>query len=603
MTRYILGIDEGTTSARAFVIDEDTNVVGFGQAELTQHYPQPGWIEHNPKEILATQLEVIRAALRDANIQPSDLSTIGLTNQRETALVWDKETGEPIYNAIVWASRHSTPVVEKWVAEGLGDLIQERTGLIPDAYYSGSKIRWILDKVPGAQARAEAGELLAGTIDTWLIWNLTGRSRFVTEVSNGSRTMMMNINTLDWDDELLGHYGIPRRMLPEIIESNGDFGSVEATFGSDVRITGVLGDQQAGLFGQAAYRKGLSKMTYGTAGVLNINSGSEPQPIPGITPSVGWKVNGEVSYEVEGVLFSQGKTMQWLRDDLQLIHAAPDSEWYAGQVPSTDGVYLVPAFTGLAAPHWDPHARAAIIGMSNATSRLHVIRAGVESMVYQTRDMVEAAYDKGNGVSLDELRVDGGAVKNNLLCQLQADILGIPVVRPKNSEATIFGAMLLAGLGAGIYAGFDDLEAKWAVDRVFEPNMDRAQADELYDGWLRAVELTKGWAKPKAKAFALRHCGVGPRHAPCRGPTPSSSPALQPPAREERRAQGRSAKFLPNVRRSCLTEAVAERAEGTGVSARGQSGLRRARRSPRCRFRGAGGFVDQIRRGSAWGSR
>ncbi|MGC5616378.1 glycerol kinase GlpK [Georgenia sp. Z1491] len=498
MARYILGIDEGTTSARAFVIDDDTNVVGFAQAEITQQYPRPGWIEHNPKEILSTQLESIRAALRDANLQPSDLSAVGLTNQRETGIVWDKETGEPIYNAIVWASRHSVEVVERWVADGLGDLIQQRTGLIPDAYYTASKIRWILDQVPGAQARAEAGELLAGTVDTWLIWNLTGRKEFVTETSNASRTMMMNLETLDWDDELLGHYGIPRHMLARIASSGEVFGDISATFGAPVPIGSNLGDQQAGLFGQAAYREGLSKMTYGTAGVLNINSGSKPRPIEGLTPSVGWTIGGETTYEIEGVLFAMGKTMQWLRDDLQLIHSAPDSEWYAGQVQSTEGVYLVPAFTGLAAPNWDPHARAAIIGMSNATTRLHVIRAAVESMVFQTRDVVEAAAKGELGVSISELRVDGGAVRNNLLCQMQANILGIPVVRPKNAEATIFGAMLLAGLSTGIYADLEELESKWEVDQVFEPTMSRDQADSLYEGWQRAVELTKGWNRPRS---------------------------------------------------------------------------------------------------------
>ncbi|VXB56518.1 Glycerol kinase 2 [Pseudoclavibacter sp. 8L] len=497
MAKYILGIDEGTTSARAFIIDEDCNVVGFAQAELTQLYPRPGLIEHNPREILNTQLEVIRAALRDANLEPSDLSAVGMTNQRETGVVWDKETGAPIYNAIVWASRHSVEVVEGWVEQGIGPLIQERTGLIPDAYYTASKIRWILDQVPGAQARAEAGELLAGTIDTWLIWNLTGRKAFVTDTSNASRTMMMNLETLQWDEELLGHYGIPRKMLADIVPSGEIVGDLSATFGAPVPIGGNLGDQQAGLFGQAAFRKGLSKMTYGTAGVLNINSGDKPQRIEGLTPSVAWTVEGKTSYEIEGVLFAMGKTMQWLRDDLQLIHAAPDSEWYAGQVASTEGVYLIPAFTGLAAPTWDPHARAAIIGMSNATTRLHIIRAAVESMVFQTRDVVEAATQSGE-ISISELRVDGGAVKNNLLCQLQADVLGIPVVRPKIAEATIFGAMLLGGMSAGIFADLEEVESKWKVDRVFEPQRSRDEADSMYAGWRAARELTMGWAKKVA---------------------------------------------------------------------------------------------------------
>lgn len=494
MVQYILGIDEGTTSARAFIIDQDCEVVGFGQAELTQHYPKPGWIEHDPRQIWTTQLEVIRQALRQADLQPSDLSAVGLTNQRETGVVWDRETGQPIYNAIVWASRHTVDVVQGWVDAGHGPLIQERTGLIPDAYYTASKIRWILDQVPGAQERAEKGELLAGTVDSWLIWNLTGRKAFVTDYSNASRTMMMNLETLEWDEELLGIYNIPRRMLADIVPSDTVVGDISATFGAAAPIGSNLGDQQAGLFGQAAFHHGQVKMTYGTAGVLNINCGPSPQRVEGLTPSVAWGVGGKVAYEIEGVLFSMGKTMQWLRDDLQLIHAAPDSEWYAGQVPSTDGVYLIPAFTGLAAPTWDPHARAAIIGMSNATTRLHIIRAAVESMIFQTRDVVEAALT-GSDLKIPELRVDGGAVKNNLLCQMQADILGIPVIRPKVAEATIFGAMLLAGLAAGVFESLEELESKWAVDRVFEPSISSDEADARYAGWRAARELTKGWAK------------------------------------------------------------------------------------------------------------
>lgn len=496
MTRYILGIDEGTTGARAFVINEECDVLGLAAAELTQHYPRAGWIEHDPMEILNIQLEVIRAALRQAKLQPSDLSAVGLTNQRETGIVWEKETGRPIYNGIVWASRQTVDVVEGWVNQGLGEKIEERTGLIPDAYYTASKIRFILDQVPGAQERAENGELLAGTVDTWLIWNLTGRQAFVTDYSNASRTMMFNFEKLEWDEELLAAYGIPKQMLAEIVPSDAVVGDISATFGAPVPIASNMGDQQAGLFGQAAFNPGQSKMTYGTAGVLNINCGTTPQRVAGLTPSMAWGVQGKATYEIEGVLFAMGKTMQWLRDDLKLIHAAPDSEWYAGQVPSTQGVYLVPAFTGLSAPTWDPYARAAIIGISNATTRLHIIRAAVESMVFQTRDVVDAALDGSNGtISIPELRVDGGAVKNNFLCQLQADILGVPVVRPVISEATVFGTMLLAGLSTGIYSSLDEVAGKWKEDRRFEPNMSRDQAESMYAGWREARELTKGWAQ------------------------------------------------------------------------------------------------------------
>ncbi|WP_378147094.1 FGGY family carbohydrate kinase [Cnuibacter sp. UC19_7] len=494
MTQYILGIDEGTTSARAFVIDEDTNVLGFGQAELTQIYPRPGWLEHDPMQILNTQLEVMRAAIRQAGITPDQLSAVGLTNQRESGMVWEKDTGRPIFNLIVWASRHSDEIVQEWVDSGFGELIKERTGLVPDAFYAASKIRWILDHVEGAQERAERGELLAGTVDTWLIWNLTGRQSFVTEPSNASQTMMMNLDTCDWDDDLLREMRIPRQMLAEILPSDAHFGTIEATFGAAVPITSNLGDQQAGLFGQAAYKQGQVKMTYGTAGVLNINNGPTPFRPEGLTPSAAWNIQGKLAYETEGVVYAMGKTMQWLRDDLQLIHAAPDSEWYAGQVSSTEGVYLVPAFTGLAAPTWDPTARAVLVGMSNATNRLHIIRAAVESMVYQTRDLVDAAV-QGSAFEIPELRVDGGAVKNNLLCQLQADTLGIPVIRPKNAEATIFGAMLLAGLSAGVYKSLDEVEAKYQVDRVFEPQISRDQADALYAGWTTARDMTRGWTR------------------------------------------------------------------------------------------------------------
>ncbi|MGM7421804.1 FGGY family carbohydrate kinase [Cellulosimicrobium sp. CpK407] len=501
MTKYILGIDEGTTSARTFVIDEEGTVLGLGQAELTQHYPRSGWIEHDPQEIVTTQYETMRAAMRQAGIQPADLSAIGLTNQRQTALVWEKDTGRPIYNAIVWASRHSVDIVEQWVAEGHGETIRSKTGRTPDAFYSASKIRWILDAVPGAQERAEKGELLAGTIDTWLVWNITGREAFVTDYSNGAETMMMNLETLDWDDELLSIYGIPRVMLPRIVPSDTVVGDAAPSFGAPVPIAANMGDQQAGLFGQAAFKPGQAKMTYGTAGVLNINAGSSTAYVPGLTTTAAWGVGGDIAYEIEGVVYAMGKTMQWLRDDMKLIHAAPDSEWYAGQVASTEGVYLVPAFTGLGAPDWDSYARAAIVGISNATNRLHIIRAGVESMVYQTRDLVQAALDQSD-ITIPEIRVDGGAVKNNLLCQMTADITGIPVIRPRVQEATIYGAMLMAGIATGVYGSLDEVSSRWQQDRVFEPAMSRDQADTLYAGWREARELTKGWARKVPGAAA-----------------------------------------------------------------------------------------------------
>ena len=494
MPKSILAIDAGTTSARALVLDEGCEIISVGQREITQHYPQPGWIEHDPAELLSTQLEVMRAALRQAEIQPADLSAAALTNQRETALVWEKDTGRPIYNAIVWASRQSTPVIERWREQGMHDLIRERTGLLSDAYYSASKIAWILDLVPGAHERAAKGELLAGTVDSWLIWNLTGRSRFVTDYSNASRTMMFNIHKLEWDEDLLAGYGIPRAALAEVVPSDSVFGDLSSTFGAAIPIASDLGDQQAGLFGQVCFSPGQAKMTYGTAGVLVLNSGETPLTIEGLTASAAWGLNGKATYEVEGVLFAVGKTMQWLRDDLKLIHDAADSEWYGGQVSSTAGVYLVPAFTGLAAPVWDPYARAAIVGMSNATTRLHVIRAAVESMVYQTRDVVDAV-EAGKTMSISELRVDGGAVRNNMLCQLQADILGIPVIRPKVTEATAMGAAYMAGLTTGMFSGTDEVEKLWQVDRVFEPEMSEERREEMYAGWLYARGLTGNWSQ------------------------------------------------------------------------------------------------------------
>ncbi len=493
-TSYVMGIDEGTGGARTLIFDGEGRIVAEAARELTQQYPHAGWVEHDPMEILEAQLETARRALAQAKLSPRDVRTIGLTNQRETAMVWEKESGRPIYNAIVWASRQTVDVVERWAAAGLGDAVREKTGLIMDAYYSASKIAWILERVEGARERAGRGELLAGTIDAWLMWNLTGRERFVTDYSNAARTMMFNIHDLKWDEELCEGFGIPVSILPEVLPSDADFGTVGQVFGAEIPIQGVLGDQQAGLFGQACYEKGLAKMTFGTAGVFVQNTGSEPIVLDGLTASTAWGVNGEVTYEIEGVIYASGKTMQWLRDDLKLIHSAPDSEWYSGQVPDTQGVYLVPAFTGLAAPEWDMYARAAIVGMSSSTNRLHVIRAGLESMAYQTRDVIDRLLASGE-VGLPELRVDGGAAKNPILCQFQADILGIPVIRPQNTEATVTGAAYLAGLSSGLWKDLDEVASLWQEERVFEPRMPEERREQLYAGWREAVDLTRGWAK------------------------------------------------------------------------------------------------------------
>jgi glycerol kinase len=490
---YILGIDEGTTSARTILFDDKGEAVAVATQEITQNYPRSGWIEHDPIEIVNAQKATIARVLEQAQVSPRDIVAAGVTNQRETALVWDRKTGEPIYRAIVWASRQSASVADAWSQE-FGDRVTEITGLFCDAYYSASKIAWILDRVDGARERAQKGELCAGTIDSWLIWNFTKGERHVTEHSNAARTMIYDIHQGVWSEELCDRYGIPMDMLPEILDSDGQFGDMTGVLGRDVPITGVLGDQQAGLFGQAAFEPGMAKMTFGTAGVFTINTGDSPIEPKGVTASAAWKAKGKLTYESEGVNYASGKTIQWLRDDLKLIHAAPDSEWYSGQVDDTQGVYLVPWFSGIAAPDWDMYARGAIVGMNSGTNRNHIIRAGLESMAYQTRDVVDAALASGD-VELPDLRIDGGAVGNEVLCQFLADILGRPVVRPKQPEATVMGATFMAGLGSGLWADQEELSSLWQEDRTFEPEMSEDRREQLYAGWREARELTKGWAK------------------------------------------------------------------------------------------------------------
>lgn len=501
-----MGIDEGTGSARTLIFDEEGQVVAEAARELTQHYPRTGWVHHNPKEILQNQLGTMQQVLEEAKLSPRDIRTIGLTNQRETALVWDKESGEPVYNAIVWTSRQSVDIIERWAAEGLSDEILQKTGLPNDAWFSASKIAWILENVEGARERAERGELLAGNVDSWLIWNLTGRQRHVTDYSNASRTMLFNIHTLRWDEELCEAFGIPVQMLPEVVPSDADFGSVGSSFGADIPIRGVLGDQQAGLFGQTCFESGLAKNTFGTAGVYTMNTGSEPLTLEGLTASVAWGLKGEVTYMTEGVFFSAGATIQWLRDAAKMIHASPDCEWYSGQIPDTQGVYFVPAFSGLTAPYWDMYARAAIVGMSISTNRLHIIRAGLESLAYQTKDIVDTILANGD-VEISQVRVDG-AVKNDLLCQFLADILGVRVVRPKVTEATVLGAAYMAGLSSGLWKDLDELSALWQEDRVFEPQMSQERRDRLHEGWRIAVESTRGWAKKVTPDHSLEETQV-----------------------------------------------------------------------------------------------
>jgi glycerol kinase len=491
---YVMGIDEGTTSARTIILDEEGQIVAEAARELTQRYPRTGWVHHDPMEILQIQLGTMHQVLEESKLSPQDIRALGITNQRETTIVWEKASGLPVYNALVWSSRQTVDIVQRWAAEGLNEDILRKTGLPNDAWFTASKLAWILEHVEGARQKAERGELLAGTIDTWLVWNLTGRQRHVTDYSNASRTMVFNIHTLRWDEELCDAFGIPVQMLPEVVPSDAHFGSAGPSFGADIPIQGILGDQQAGLFGQTCFESGLVKNTYGTAGVCTMNSGPEPLMLGGMTAGVAWGLNGEVTYATEGVFFAAGATIQWMRDACKLIYSAADTEWYSSQVADTQGVYFVPAFSGLAAPYWDVHARAAIIGMSSSTNRLHIIRAGLEALAYQTRDIFETMLANSD-VELPQVRVDGGVVRNDLLCQFLADILGIPVVRPKSTEATVLGASYMAGLSSGLWTNLAELSAMWQQERIFEPQMSVERRDQLYSGWLAAVELTKGWTK------------------------------------------------------------------------------------------------------------
>lgn len=490
-----MGLDEGTGSARTVILDDKGQIVSEVARELKQYNTRAGWSEQDPVEIFETQLDTMRRALAEAKLSPQDVRAIGITVQRSVAVVWEKDTGKPIYNAITWFTRDQVnDIVERWAAEDLSTIIREKTGLPNDSWFCASKITWILENVEGARERAERGELLAGTIDTWLIWKLTGGERFVTDYSNASHTMFFNIHKLCWDEELCDAFGIPVRMLPEVVSSDAHFGTTGKTFDAEIPIRAVLGDQMAGLFGQTCYEPGLAKNTYGTAGVYNVNTGSEPAYREGLLTSIAWGLDGKVTYETEAVFFSGGATIQWLRDAMKMIDNAPESEWYSSQVPDTQGVYLVPAFNGLVSPHYDMYARAIICGMSNNTGRNHVVRAGLESIAYQTRDLVEAVIGQGD-LDVYELRVDGGAAKNDLLCQFQADILGMPVVRPKITEATVLGIAYMAGLAGKLWKDQDELSHMWQKDRVFEPQMKDERRERLYEGWKAALDLTRGWAK------------------------------------------------------------------------------------------------------------
>lgn len=490
MEQYIMSLDQGTTSSRAILFNKKGEIVYTAQREFPQYFPQPGWVEHNPSEIWSSILAVIATCLAEAEVKPSQIAGIGITNQRETAVVWEKDTGHPVYNAIVWQSRQTADICADLKAQGHEDMIRQKTGLLIDPYFSATKVRWILDHVEGARDRAEQGELLFGTIDSWLIWKLSGGTAHVTDYSNASRTMMYNIHELEWDQEILDLLDIPRTMLPEVRGSSEVYAHTVPYhfFGSQVPIAGAAGDQQAALFGQACYEEGAIKNTYGTGCFMLMNTGERAiNSQHGLITTIAWGIDGKIEYALEGSIFVAGSAIQWLRDGLRMIKDSKDSELYASRVDSTEGVYLVPAFVGLGSPYWDSEVRGAVFGLTRGTSKEHFIRGTLESLAYQTRDVLNAMQqDSGN--TLAKLRVDGGAVKNNLLMQFQSDILGAPVERPVISETTALGAAYLAGLAVGFWSSREEICEQWASERIFEPGMAEEQRERLYAGWQKAVE-------------------------------------------------------------------------------------------------------------------
>ncbi len=489
---YILAIDQGTTSSRAILFDHQGHIGGMAQREFGQIFPEPGWVEHNPREIMTSVLSTITEVMNNAQVDASAIAGIGITNQRETTVVWDKATGQPIYNAIVWQSRQTRDICDQLKADGYEDMVREKTGLLIDAYFSGTKVKWILDKVEGARARADRGELLFGTIDSWLIWNLTGGKAHVTDVTNASRTLMYNIHELCWDDELLAMLDVPRAMLPDVRSSSEIYGTTQGQhfFGHEVPIAGIAGDQQAALFGQACFDVGMTKNTYGTGCFMLMNTGEKAVTSKnGLLTTIAWGIDGKVEYALEGSIFVAGSVIQWLRDGLRMLGKASDSQAYAERASDSDGVYFVPAFVGLGAPYWRSDVRGAVFGLSRGTTKEHFVRAAVESMAYQTRDVL-SAMQADSGIELKELRADGGAIANDFMAQFQSDILGVPVLRPEVPETTALGAAYLAGLATGFWSSREELSRQWTVDRRFEPAMPEDRREALYKGWQQAVQAT-----------------------------------------------------------------------------------------------------------------
>ncbi|WP_166825383.1 glycerol kinase GlpK [Thalassoroseus pseudoceratinae] len=494
MSGCILALDQGTTSSRAILFGRDGHPLGVAQQEYEQIYPRPSWVEHDPEAIWSSQLKVAQDVIKQTDIDPADIAALGLTNQRETTILWERDTGKPVANAIVWQSRVTSKICSQLKADGHEDLFRDKTGLVIDAYFSGTKIKHLLDTIDGLRERAERGEILFGTVDSFLIWRLTGGRKHVTDYSNASRTLIYNIHTLDWDDELLELLDIPRAMLPEVIDSSGVVAETEPElFGRPIPIAGIAGDQQAATFGQGCFEVGDAKNTYGTGCFMLLNTGSEAvKSEHGLLTTIGWGIDGQVTYCLEGAIFVAGAVVQWLRDGLKMIESAPDIEPLAGEVPDTGGVMFVPAFTGVGAPHWNQGGRGMILGITRGTTQAHIARAALESMAFQTRDVLDAM-TIDSGVTLQTLKVDGGASANNLMLQFQADLLGVPVHRPVVQETTALGAAYLAGLAVGFWNDRKDLLTNWALDQEFQPKLGREDADRMYAQWKNAVTRCFDW--------------------------------------------------------------------------------------------------------------
>jgi len=496
MPKYIMALDAGTTSNRCILFNASGEICSVAQKEFTQIFPQPGWVEHDADEIFSTQLEVAKQAMQNIGASAGDIAAIGITNQRETTVVWNRHTGRPVYNAIVWQCRRTADYCEMLRKEGLVETVRSKTGLVIDPYFSGTKIRWILENVPGARDQAEAGDLLFGTIETWLIWKLTGGRVHVTDYSNASRTMLFNINTLHWDDDILLKLNIPSSMLPQAVPSSQVYGQTDALFfGAPIAIAGAAGDQQAALFGQACSQPGDSKCTYGTGSFLLMNTGKRPIfSKNGLVTTIAWGLDGKVDYALEGSIFVAGAAIQWLRDELRFIESAADSEYMAQKVKDTNGCYVVPAFTGLGAPYWDAYARGAVMGLTRGVNKYHIIRSTLDSIAYQTNDVL-SAMEADAGIRLSQLKVDGGASANNYLMQTQADISAAPVVRPRCVETTAMGAAYLAGLAVGYWKNTEEIRSNWAADRRFTPGISEEERARRIGGWQKAVACTRNWAK------------------------------------------------------------------------------------------------------------